>query len=62
MLSMRMCVAVLAVIVIVSAMGAVMWMNSEGAVTVTTGDIGARIVRLAPIGAVLEKAHATGEM
>ena len=62
MLSIRMCVAVLAVMVTVSVMGAVMWMKSDGAVTVTAGDIGARMVRLAPIGAVLEKVHAMGEM
>ena len=62
MLSIRMCVAVLAVIVTVSAMGAMMWMKSAGVVTVTVGDKGAMIVTFAPTGPVVEKTHAIGEM
>ena len=62
MQSSRMYVAVLAVMVTVSAMGAMMCMEAEGAVTVTVGDKGAVIVMLAPIGPVVEKVQGMGEM
>ena len=62
MASIRMYVAVLAVIVIVFARGAMMWINPAGAVTVTAGDKGAMMMRSAPIGPVVEKLHDEGEM
>ena len=55
-------VAALAVIVTVPAMGAVMCMEAEGAVTVMTGDKGAMMVRFDPIGPVVTTLHAVGEM
>ena len=62
MQSSRIYVAVLAVIVTVSAMGAMMCMEADSAVTVTVGDKGAVIVMLAPIGPVVEKVQGMGEM
>ena len=62
MQSIRMYVAVLAVMVIVAARGAMMCMYSAGEVTVTATDIGAMIVMFAPIGPVVEKVHDIGEM
>ena len=62
MLSIRMYVARLAVMVTVPAIGAVMCMEAEGAVTDTTGDKGAMMVRFDPIGPVVTTTHAVGEM
>ena len=62
MLSIRMCVAVLAVIVTMSALGAVMCMKADGAVTVTRGDSGAMTVRFDPIGPVVTTSQTEGVM
>ena len=59
---MRMYVAVLAVIVTVSARGAAMYMLADGAVTVTAGDRGAMIVRFDPMGPVAVKLKAVCDM
>ena len=55
-------VAVLAVIVTVSARGAAMYMLADGAVTVTAGDRGAMIVRFDPMGPVAVKLKAVCDM
>ncbi len=55
-------VAVLAVMVTVSAIGAVMRITPAGAVTAMVGDIGAVISRSAPYGPVLVKLHVVGDM
>ena len=54
-------VAMLAVIVTLSAMGAMMCMKTDGAVTVTAGDSGAVIERFDPTGPVPMKLHSVGE-